>query len=94
MSSRGYLERVRSLPCVICRMQGVIQEGPTFAHHVESVRDDASDYATAALCHFHHQGGGGVHFLSRKVFAMRYGLSDVDLIALTVRLLDREGAFA
>jgi hypothetical protein len=75
---------------VVCRMQGVIQEGRTYAHHVESVRDELSDYATVALCHYHHQGGGGVHTLSRKVFAMRYQLSDVDLLALTNRLLDRQ----
>lgn len=75
-------------------MQGIPQTTPTAAHHVESVRDGVSDYATVALCWEHHQGPNGVHGLSRKVFAMRYGLSDVDLIALTVRLLDREGAFA
>lgn len=90
MSARDYLEKVRSLPCVVCRMQGVIQEGPTYAHHVESVRDEASDYATVALCYYHHQGAGGVHKLSRRGFEMRYKLSDIDLVAMTVRLLDRE----
>lgn len=90
MSRRDYLERVRSVGCVVCRFMGTPQKGPTYAHHVESVRDDLSDYATAALCYLHHQGGQGVHTLSRKVFAMRFGLSDVDLIAMTVRLIDRE----
>jgi hypothetical protein len=92
MSARDYLERVRGLRCVICTMMGTPQEGPTAAHHVESVRDGVSDYATVALCHYHHQGGGGVHTLSRRVFGMRYGLSDVDMIALTVRALDRQEA--
>lgn len=92
MSAVSYLERVRGLPCVVCRIMGTPQEGPTFAHHVESVRDGLSDYATVALCHWHHQGAGGVHTLSRRVFQMRYGLSDVDLIALTVRALDRAEA--
>lgn len=90
MSAKSHLERVRSVGCVVCRLMGTPQEGPTYAHHVESVRDGLSDYATVALCHDHHQGGQGVHTLSRKVFAMRFGLSDVDLIAMTVRLIDRE----
>jgi hypothetical protein len=28
MSAREYLERVRSLRCVVCKTMGVIQEGP------------------------------------------------------------------
>jgi DNA-binding transcriptional ArsR family regulator len=92
MSARDYIERVRSLRCVVCTIMGTPQEGPTFSHHVESVRDGLSDYATVALCHYHHQGAGGVHKLSRSGFLMRYKLTDVDLIALTVRALDREGA--
>lgn len=94
MSAREYLERVRSLRCVVCTLMGQIQEGPTFAHHVESVRDGLSDYATVALCHYHHQGPGGVHTLSRKVFAMRHKLDDVDMLALTARALDRQDALA
>lgn len=94
MSAADYLERVRGCRCVVCQIMNYPQEGPTYAHHVESVRDGLSDYATAALCHFHHQGSQGVHTLSRKVFAMRFQLSDVDLIALTVRQLDRQKAFA
>lgn len=92
MSARDYLERVRSIPCVVCRIMGVTQEGPTFSHHVESVRDGLSDYATVALCYFHHQGPNGIHGLSRRAFEMRYKLTPIDLIALTVRALDREGA--
>ena len=94
MSKADYLERVRSVRCVVCTHMNVIQETPTAAHHVESVRDGLSDYATVALCHFHHQGAGGVHTLSRRGFEMRYRLSDVDLIALTIRALDREGVIA
>lgn len=69
---------------------GVPQSTPTEAHHVESVRDDLSDYATAALCHEHHQGPNGVHGLRRRGFETRYKLNDIDLVAMTVRLLDRE----
>ena len=94
MSAAGHLERVRSLRCVVCRIMNTPQEGPTFSHHVESVRDGLSDYASVALCHYHHQGAGGVHKLSRRGFEMRYRLTDIDLLALTIRALDREDVIA
>lgn len=94
MSAREHLERVRSLRCVVCRTMGIVQSTPTTAHHVEAVRDEVSDYATVALCHDHHQGPNGVHGLSRRGFEMRYRLSDIDLLALTTRALDREDVIA
>lgn len=94
MSAREHLERVRGLRCVVCETMNMIQEGPTQAHHVESIRDAVSDYAVAALCWYHHTGPEGVHGLSRRVFEMRYRLSPVDLLALTIRQLDREGSIA
>ncbi len=94
MTAAEYLEAVRGCRCVICSVMGMQQEGPTFSHHVESVRDGLSDYATVALCYEHHQGGTGVHGLSRRVFRMRYGLGDIDMIAHTVRQLCRMDALA
>jgi hypothetical protein len=92
MSKADYLERVKSLPCVVCRIMGTPQEGPTFSHHVESVRDGLSDYASAALCYAHHQGPNGIHGLSRRAFEMRYKLTPIDLLALTIRALDKQEA--
>lgn len=86
-----YLQLIHTVPCVVCTHMGLPQAGPTFAHHVESVRDEHSDYAAAALCYDHHQGPNGVHTLSRGTFAMRYKLTNVDLIALTVKALDVAG---
>lgn len=94
MSAKDHLERVRSLKCVVCNVMGMPQSTPTAAHHVESVRDDVSDYATVALCYEHHQGKGGVHSLSRRGFEMRYRLSSVDMLAMTYRLLDRQETLA
>jgi predicted metal-binding protein len=93
MSAKAHLSRVHELRCVVCVHMGMRQETPTTAHHVESVRDNVSDYAAVALCHNHHQGPNGVHSLSRRAFEMRYKLTDVDLIALTLREMDRCGLF-
>ena len=89
MSAKDYIERVRSCRCVVCTIMGQPQSTPTAAHHVESVRDGLSDYATVALCHDHHQGPNGVHGLSRRGFEARYKLTDIDMLALTARQLDR-----
>jgi hypothetical protein len=91
MSAQAHLKRVRSLKCVVCERMGMVQQGKTFANHVESVRDEASDYAVVAVCYDHHQGPLGIHGLSRRGFEMRYRLTDIDLVALTIRQLDREG---
>jgi hypothetical protein len=89
MSRASHLARVRSVSCVVCSEMGMEQVGPTAAHHLESVRDEVSDYATAALCHEHHQGATGVHELGRRGFERRYKLTPIDLLALTVRALQR-----
>ena len=47
MSAESYRERVRSCQCVVCAIMGMTQSTPTEAHHVESVRDELSHYATA-----------------------------------------------
>ena len=94
MSAKAHLERVRSMKCVVCSTMGIVQSTPTAAHHVESIRDGLSDYATVALCYEHHQGKAGVHGLSRRAFEMRYKLTDIDLLALTIRALDREDVIA
>lgn len=90
MSAAEHLRRVRSLPCVVCAHMGMRQSTVTEAHHVESVRDGLSDFATAAVCTEHHSGPQGIHGLHRRAFEMRYRLSDVDLLAMTIRLLDKE----
>ena len=85
-----YLERVRSCRCVVCAVMGIQQTTPTAAHHLESVRDGLSDYASVAVCFDHHQGPNGIHGLSRRAFEMRYKLTPIDLLALTVRQMDKE----
>ena len=79
-----YLEAVASVGCVLCKHLG-LGYTPAEVHHVESVRDEMSDYATVPLCQEHHRGATGVHGLRRRGFEMRYKLSDVDLLAMTAK---------
>jgi hypothetical protein len=64
------------------------QRTPTVAHHPEAVRDENADYAGISLCDDCHKE---LHRLSRRGFEMRYKLSPIDLIALTVRRLEEKG---
>ena len=86
-----HLERVHEIPCVVCLHMGLIPVFPTYAHHLESIRDGLSDYASIPLCRDHHQGPNGVHGLSRRGFEARYKLTDVDLLALTIRAFEKAG---
>lgn len=81
-----YLEAVAGLGCVVCRRMG-LGYAAAEVHHVESIRDSKSDYATVPLCPDHHRGPNGVHGLSRRGFETRYKLSDVDLLALTAEAM-------
>jgi predicted class III extradiol MEMO1 family dioxygenase len=85
VNARAYLAKIHELGCVVCSHMGVEQSSITEAHHVESVRDSNADFATVALCIDHHRGKNGVHGLGRRGFVTRYGLTDIDLLALTVK---------
>ena len=85
MSAKEHLQRVRELPCVVCKVMGINQSTPTQAHHVESVRDATSDFAVAAICADHHME---LHRLSRREFERRTKLTPIDLLSLTIKQLD------
>ena len=86
MSAKDYENRVRDVGCIVCLNLGwgIV---PASLHHIESVRDALSAYAIVPLCHEHHQGKTGVHGLSRRGFEARYKLSQIDLLALTIKYL-------
>lgn len=90
MNAREYIRSIHDLPCVVCAVIGMPQSEPTEAHHVESIRDEDSDYGAVALCVSHHRGANGVHGLGRRGFVGRYKLTDVDLIALTIKAYLKE----
>lgn len=64
-NARAHLDRVKSLPRVICR-----KPGPSDAHHVICDRygqRKASDFETIPLCKPHHQDGPeAIHKISSE----------------------------
>lgn len=90
MNKDRYLDRVRGLPCVVRLQKLGIKTYGCEAHHPESIRDEISDWICCALCPEHHTGGSGVHGLRRRGFEARWKLTEMDLIALTVREYHKE----
>ena len=84
MNAAQYKEFLHGFDCVVClkllgKRNPIVQ-----THHVESIRDKDSDFAMAPLCVDHHSE---LHQLSRRGFARRHGLDDIDLLKLTIKAL-------
>lgn len=85
-ASRRWMGRVAKVPCVICAHMG-LGETPAIVHHMKlgtGASDRASDFLTIAVCPEHHVGKTGIHTLKEKGLRLRYGLSEIDLLAMTI----------
>lgn len=84
-----YLGKVKELGCVLCSLLDQPQSGVTEAHHIRTghgLGDRASDYLAVALCVECHRGTHGFH--GTKALMKVAKLSELDLLAETIRLLD------
>lgn len=88
MNQQQYESRLRLLPCVVghhigqaCRCEELHHVGPA---------DERDDMNQVPICHAHHSGSEGVHGLHRRTFAMRYRLSDLQMLAITRKLYLKE----
>ncbi len=62
--SQQYLELVRSVPCVLCKLLALLQPRPTAAHHPRDgvgLAQRSGDFCTIALCYDCHQSPLGIH---------------------------------
>lgn len=77
---------VARVPCVLCAHLG-LGDSPSIVHHMKlgtGASDRASDFLTIALCPEHHVGANGVHVLKERGLRLRYNLSEIDLLAMTI----------
>lgn len=91
MSAAGkrHMSRVAKVPCVLCTHMG-LGETPALVHHMKlgtGASDRASDFLTIALCPEHHVGPSGVHTLKERGLRLRYNVSEIDLLALTLEAM-------
>lgn len=85
LDTKAHLSELHELPCVVHRyVYAKPQETETVAHHLESIRDVNSDYAAVSLCDDCHKQ---LHSMSRRGFERFTKLSEIDLLALTIRAM-------
>jgi len=88
-AEKRHLARVARVPCVLCKHLG-LGDSPVHVHHMKlatGVSDRSSHFLTIALCPEHHVGKTGVHMLKEKGLRLRYNLSEIDLLAMTIEAL-------
>lgn len=91
-AEQAHMGRVAELGCVLCRHLGY---GPTPAtvHHIregQGMSQRSSNFLTVPLCPEHHQGASGLHGLGVRGFNTRYKLDELDLLAMTIELLEKK----
>jgi len=85
-----YLGKVAGLGCILCHHLGFGQT-PAQIHHVragQGMSQRAQHWLGVPLCPEHHQGASGLHGLGTKGFYSRYKLDELDLLAMTIKLLN------
>lgn len=92
MSAKGkrHMGRVARVPCVLCAYMG-LGDSPAQVHHMKlgtGASDRASDLLVIALCPEHHTGPSGVHQLKEHGLRLRYNLSEIDLLAMTLEAIE------
>lgn len=83
-SGRRHLAALHELPCVVTLALEGRRVPAEVVHHVESVRDELSDFGGIPMTDYWHKE---LHRLSRRGFETRTKLSEVDLLCWTVKLL-------
>lgn len=71
--------------CILCRHLG-FGETPAEIHHLRhgmGAGQRNSNLMTIPLCPEHHRGSTGYHGLGRRAFECEYGVTEMDLYAMT-----------
>lgn len=90
MNLDDWKDLLGGLPCVVTWLTEGRKVYGCELHHLESVRDNLSDWLMVPLSVEMHRGPNGMHGLSRRGFYTRYKLDDLSLIAGTLKLAVHE----
>jgi hypothetical protein len=88
-----YEQRLRQLPCVVCFYKGMVDPADPKkceALHHAGHDTDRSDWNQVPICHYHHQGSGGIHTLHRRGFEAQNKMTEMDMLAITRKLYAKE----
>lgn len=90
--NQRHLGRVARLGCAVCLHMGLIEpnEVQAQAHHIKEetgASDRQDDWLTFGACPEHHTGASGIHTLKARGFYSRYGVSELDLVAMVLKMI-------
>ena len=83
--------KVAEVGCILCISLGR-GATPAEVHHLKEecgAGQRQSDYLTIPLCPECHRGQSGFHGLGQKAFERTYKLTELDLLALTIQVMNR-----
>lgn len=92
-------ERIRfgklaEMGCILCRHLGT-PGTPAEIHHLREgmgIGQRAKNDRTIPLCPTHHRSSTGFHGLGKRAFESAYGVSELDLLAMTEKELEKQDA--
>ena len=87
-----HMDRIAQCGCAICIHMGLAEpfDTPANVHHLDEETGAAQrqdNWLTIGLCGEHHVGETGVHTLKKDGLYRRYGVSELDLLAMILRLV-------
>lgn len=87
---RERFKKLNDMGCILCFLRET-PGTPSEIHHVRTEvgwgRDGHQN--TIPLCPYHHRGKLSVHNLGRDEFTAEYGVSEITLLDLTNRMLEK-----
>ena len=82
---REHLSAVAEQGCILCAHLGY-GKTPAEIHHLRrgmGMGQRNSNYNVIGLCPEHHRGATGYHGLGRRAFERTYGVTELDLLAMS-----------
>jgi hypothetical protein len=91
-AEKYYWNQLAELGCIACKTYDARYNNYVSIHHIDGRTKKRKDgisphMKVLALCHHHHQGKEGIHFMSRRVWEAKYGLQE-DLKVIADMLLE------
>lgn len=84
------MARVASIGCILCHAKG-LGHSEAEVHHLKEecgTGQRQSDALVIPLCPEHHRGATGFHGLGQRAFERTYGLTELDLLGLTIMAME------
>lgn len=82
---RAYMSTQADAGCILCRHLGY-GDTPAEIHHLRDgvgAGQRNSNLKSIPLCSEHHRGNTGFHGLGRRAFERKYGITELELLALS-----------